>query len=254
MTIPRTPSFSLNGKTALVTGASKGIGRASAIALAAQGAHVICVSRGKAALDQICEEISALGYSAQGLVADMSSIEDIVNKIGAIPKIDILVNNAGTNIPEPFIDVSEQNFDQLLQLNVKGCFFVAQKVAEKMVQNKQGGSIINMSSQMGHIGATDRTVYCLTKHAIEGLTKAMSVELAPNAIRVNSICPTFIKTPMTEAFFNSETFQKETLTKIPLGHVGDVEDIMGAVIYLASDASRLVTGSSHKVDGGWTAQ
>jgi len=254
MTLPTTPSFSLHSKVALVTAASKGIGRAAAIALAAQGAHVICVSRGKQALDEVCAEIKSLGQTAEGLVADMTSMKDIVDKIGILPKVDILVNNAGTNIPEPFIDVSEQNFDQLVQLNIKGCFFVAQQVAAKMLANKQGGSIINMSSQMGHIGAAQRTVYCMTKHAIEGLTKAMAVELAPNGIRVNSICPTFIKTPMTELFFDSEAFQKETLTKIPLGHVGDVEDIMGAIIYLASGASRLVTGSSHKVDGGWTAQ
>jgi len=254
MTLPTTPSFSLSGKIALVTGASKGIGRASAIALAEQGAHVICVSRGKEALDKVCNEIQSLGQTSQALIADMTSIKDIKDKIGSLPKVDILVNNAGTNIPEPFINVSEQNFDDLVQLNIKGCFFVAQIVAAKMLENKQGGSIINMSSQMGHIGATNRTVYCMTKHAIEGLTKAMAVELAPNAIRVNSICPTFIKTPMTENFFNSEEFKQETLTKIPLGHVGTVEDIMGAVIYLASNASRLVTGSSHKVDGGWTAQ
>lgn len=254
MTIPKTPSFSLNGKIALVTGASKGIGRAAALALAYQGAHVICVSRGKETLDEVCNEINSLGHSAEALVADMTSMSDIIKKIGNIPKIDVLVNNAGTNIPEPFIDVTEQNFDQLVQLNIKGCFFVAQQVANKMLENRQGGSIINMSSQMGHIGAAQRTVYCMTKHAIEGLTKAMAVELAPNAIRVNSICPTFIKTPMTELFFDSEDFQKETLTKIPLGHVGEVEDIMGVIIYLASNASRLVTGSSHKVDGGWTAQ
>jgi NAD(P)-dependent dehydrogenase (short-subunit alcohol dehydrogenase family) len=254
MTTPTTPSFSLHGKIALVTGASKGIGRAAALALAAQGAHVICVSRGQKALDEVCAEIEQMGQTAQSLLADMTSLQDIVKRIGALPKVDILVNNAGTNIPEPFVDVSEDHFDQLVQLNIKGCFFVAQQVADKMLANKQGGSIINMSSQMGHVGATNRTVYCMTKHAIEGLTKAMAVELAPNGIRVNSICPTFIKTPMTEAFFDSESFQKDTLTKIPLGHVGVVEDIMGAVIYLASDASRLVTGSSHKVDGGWTAQ
>ncbi len=254
MNIPSTPSFSLNGKIALVTGASKGIGRASALALAAQGAHVICVSRGQKALDEVCAEIQSMGQSAESLVADMSSIQDINEKIANLPKVDILVNNAGTNIPEPFVEVSEQNFDHLVQLNIKGCFFVAQHVAAIMIKNKQGGSIINMSSQMGHIGAANRTVYCLTKHSIEGLTKAMAVELAPQGIRVNSICPTFIKTPMTESFFDSEQFQTETLTKIPLGYVGEVEDIMGVVIYLASSASRLVTGSSHKVDGGWTAQ
>lgn len=254
MTIPTTPSFSLQGKTALVTGASKGIGRAAVLALAAQGAHVICVGRGQQALDEVCAEVKGLGQSVEALAADMSSMQDIAQKIGALPRVDILVNNAGTNIPEPFVEVTEEHFDQLVQLNIKGCFFVAQQVVSRMLANRQGGSIINMSSQMGHVGAIQRTVYCMTKHAIEGLSKAMAVELAADGIRVNTICPTFIKTPMTEPFFASDTFQQETLTKIPLGYVGDVEDIMGAVIYLASDASRMVTGSSMKVDGGWTAQ
>ncbi|UTW12004.1 SDR family NAD(P)-dependent oxidoreductase [Marinobacterium rhizophilum] len=253
MTIPTTPSFSLQGKIALVTGASKGIGRAAVLALAAQGAHVICVGRGQQALDEVCAEVKGLGQSAEALAADMSSMQDIAQKIGALPRVDILVNNAGTNIPEPFVEVTEEHFDQLVQLNVKGCFFVAQQVVSRMLANRQGGSIINMSSQMGHVGAIQRTVYCMTKHAIEGLSKAMAVELAADGIRVNTICPTFIKTPMTEPFFTSDSFKQDTLTKIPLGHVGDVEDIMGAVIYLASDASRMVTGSSMKVDGGWTA-
>ncbi|NHI02116.1 SDR family NAD(P)-dependent oxidoreductase [Oceanimonas sp. MB9] len=254
MSVPATPSFSLVGKIALITGASKGIGRAAALALANQGAHVVCVGRGREALDVLCEEIRQLGQSAEALEADMSSMRDIVDKIGGVPRIDILVNNAGTNIPEAFVDVTEAHFDQLVQLNIKGYFFVAQQVAAKMQAHGAGGSIINMSSQMGHVGAAQRTVYCMTKHAVEGLTKAMAVELAPHAIRVNSLCPTFIKTPMTEPFFASRAFQEDTLTKIPLGRVGTVEDIMGAVIYLASDASALVTGSSLKVDGGWTAQ
>lgn len=254
MTIPVTPSFSLQGKIALVTGASKGIGRAAALALAGQGAHVICVGRGRQSLDAVCAEIQAQGQSAEPLPADMSSMDDIIEKIGALPRVDVLVNNAGTNIPEPFVEVTEEHFDRLVQLNIKGCFFVAQQVISRMLENGRGGSIINMSSQMGHVGAAQRTVYCMSKHAIEGLTKAMAVELAADGIRVNTLCPTFIKTPMTEPFFASEAFQRDTLTKIPLGYVGDVEDIMGAVIYLASDASRLVTGSSLKVDGGWTAQ
>jgi NAD(P)-dependent dehydrogenase (short-subunit alcohol dehydrogenase family) len=214
---------------------------------------VICVARNQASLTAICEEITSIGGKAIPLAADVSSIQDIQVKIGSLARIDILVNNAGTNIPEPFAEVSEEHFDQLVQLNVKGAFFMAQLAAEKM-QAQGGGSIINMSSQMGHVGAANRTVYCMTKHAIEGLSKAMAVELAPKKIRVNTICPTFISTPMTQPFFESESFQQEVLTKIPLGIVGDVSDIMGAVVYLASDASRLVTGSSLKVDGGWTAQ
>lgn len=253
MSIPRTPSFSLQGKTALVTGASKGIGRAVAIALAEQGAEVICVARNQESLTLICEEIASIGGKATPLIADVSSIQDIQLKIGTLAKIDILVNNAGTNIPEPFAEVSEEHFDQLVQLNVKGAFFMAQLAAEKM-QVLGGGSIINMSSQMGHVGAANRTVYCMTKHAIEGLSKAMAIELAPWKIRVNTLCPTFISTPMTQPFFESESFKQDVLTKIPLGIVGDVSDLMGAVVYLASDASRLVTGSSLKVDGGWTAQ
>lgn len=155
----------------------------------------------------------------------------------------MLVNNAGTNIPEPFADVTEDHFDQLVQLNIKGYFFVAQLVVKKMLEQGRGGSIIHMPSQMGHVGAAQRTAYCMTKHAIEGLTKAMAVELAPQGIRVNSLCPTYIQTPMTEPFFASRSFQKDTLTQIPLGRVGHVEDIMGTVLYLASDASGLVTGA-----------
>ncbi|WP_116472985.1 SDR family NAD(P)-dependent oxidoreductase [Zobellella maritima] len=253
MSIPRTPSFSLQDKTALVTGASKGIGRAIAIGLAEYGAEVICIARSQASLTSVCEEIASIGGKATPLVADVSSVQDIRLKVAALARIDILVNNAGTNIPEPFAEVSEEHFDQLVQLNVKGAFFMAQLAADKM-QAQGGGSIINMSSQMGHVGAANRTVYCMTKHAIEGLTKAMAVELAPQGIRVNTLCPTFISTPMTQPFFESESFQKDVLSKIPLGMVGDVSDLMGAIVYLASDASRLVTGSSLKVDGGWTAQ
>jgi len=171
-----------------------------------------------------------------------------------LEQIDILVNNAGTNVPEPFLEVSEENLDRMLAVNVKGVFLVAQAAARRMVERGEGGSIINISSQMGHVGAPRRTVYCATKHAVEGLTKAMAVELAPHNVRVNSVAPTFVETPMSKPFLEEETFREDTLSRIPLGRLGQVEDVAGAVLFLASPAAGLITGASLLVDGGWTAQ
>jgi NAD(P)-dependent dehydrogenase (short-subunit alcohol dehydrogenase family) len=171
-----------------------------------------------------------------------------------LKQIDVLVNNAGTNVPEPFLEVSEENLDRVLAVNVKGVFLVAQSAARRMVEHGEGGSIINVSSQMGHVGAPRRTVYCATKHAVEGLTKAMAVELAPHNVRVNSVAPTFVETPMTKPFLEDETFRENTLSQIPLGRFGRVEDVTGAVVFLASPAAGLITGASLLVDGGWTAQ
>jgi NAD(P)-dependent dehydrogenase (short-subunit alcohol dehydrogenase family) len=169
-------------------------------------------------------------------------------------QVDILVNNAGTNVPEPFLEVSEDNLDRMLAVNVKGVFLVAQAAARRMVERGEGGSIINISSQMGHVGAPRRTVYCATKHAVEGLTKAMAVELAPHKVRVNSVAPTFVETPMTKPLLEDETLREDTLSRIPLGRLGRVEDVTGAVLFLASPAAGLITGASLLVDGGWTAQ
>ena len=184
-------------------------------------------------------------------VTDSRQVEEVVN---SLERIHVLVNNAGTNVPEPFLEVSEENLDKMLAINVKGVFLVAQAAARHMVERGESGSIINISSQMGHVGAPRRTVYCATKQAVEGLTKAMAVELAPHNVRVPSVAPTFVETPMTKPFLEEETFREDTLSRIPLGRLGQVEDVMGAVVFLASSAAGLTTGTSLLVDGSWTAQ
>ena len=190
----------------------------------------------------------------QSAVCDVTDSRQVEEAVDFLEQVDILVNNAGTNVPEPFLEVSEDNLDRMLAVNVKGVFLVAQAAARCMVERGEGGSIINISSQMGHVGAPRRTVYCATKHAVEGLTKAMAVELAPHNVRVNSVAPTFVETPMTEPFLENETFREDTLSRIPLGRLGRVEDVTGAVLFLASPAAGLITGASLLVDGGWTAQ
>lgn len=249
----KTPEMRLDGKVAVVTGAGRGLGRACACALGGAGAEVVLISRTLSDLETVAAEIEAEGGAARPLVCDVSNLGDITDKIGGLEQIDILVNNAGTNAPEPFTEVSEANYDKIMDLNVKSAVFVAQAAAQKMLAQGTGGSIIHMSSQMGHVGAATRTIYCASKHAIEGLTKAMGVELAPHNIRVNSIGPTFILTPMTAPYFENPEFKSDTLSRIPMGELGRLEDIMGAVVFLASPASALITGSSIVIDGGWTA-
>lgn len=190
----------------------------------------------------------------QSAVCDVTDSRQVEEAVDFLEQVDILVNNAGTNVPEPFLEVSEDNLDRMLAVNVKGVFLVAQAAARCMVERGEGGSIINISSQMGHVGAPRRTVYCATKHAVEGLTKAMAVELAPHKVRVNSVAPTFVETPMTKPLLEDETLREDTLSRIPLGRLGRVEDVTGAVLFLASPAAGLITGASLLVDGGWTAQ
>jgi NAD(P)-dependent dehydrogenase (short-subunit alcohol dehydrogenase family) len=190
----------------------------------------------------------------QSAVCDVTDSRQVEEAVDFLEQVDILVNNAGTNVPEPFLEVSEDNLDRMLAVNVKGVFLVAQAAARRMVERGEGGSIINISSQMGHVGASRRTVYCATKHAVEGLTKAMAVELAPHKVRVNSVAPTFVETPMTKPLLEDETLREDTLSRIPLGRLGRVEDVTGAVLFLASPAAGLITGASLLVDGGWTAQ
>lgn len=249
----KTPEMRLDGKVAVVTGAGRGLGKACAVALAGARADVVLISRTLSDLEAVAAEIVAEGGSARPLICDVSDLGDITAKIGGLERIDILVNNAGTNAPEPFTEVSEANYDKIMDLNVKSAVFVAQAAAQKMIAQGNGGSIIHMSSQMGHVGAPTRTIYCASKHAIEGLTKAMGVELAPHKIRVNSIGPTFILTPMTAPYFENPDFKADVLGRIPMGELGRLEDIMGAVVFLASPASALITGSSIVIDGGWTA-
>jgi NAD(P)-dependent dehydrogenase (short-subunit alcohol dehydrogenase family) len=248
-----TPSMRLDGMVGVVTGAGRGLGRACAIALADAGAEVALVSRTHSELQALAGEIAARGGKARAVPCDILDTEQVRERIEALERIDILVNNAGGNIPEPFVEVSEEHLDRILTLNVRAAFLVAQSAARRMIAGGRGGSVIHMSSQMGHVGAPNRTVYCMTKHAIEGLSKAMAVELAPHRIRVNAIGPTFVLTPMTRPFFERKAFRNDTLGRIPLGHLAELEDIMGAVVFLASPAAAMITGASLTIDGGWTA-
>ena len=250
----RAPSLRLDGQVAVVTGAGRGIGRGCAIALAEAGADVTLMARSRSELEETAREVGATGQNVQPIVCDVTDSRQVEEVVGFLEEVDILVNNAGTNVPEPFLEVSEKSLDEMLAVNVKGVFLVAQAAARNMVERGESGSIVNISSQMGHVGAPRRTVYCATKHAVEGLTKAMAVELAPHNVRVNSVAPTFVETPMTKPFLENETFRVDTLSRIPLGRLGRVEDVTGAVLFLASPAAGLITGASLLVDGGWTAQ
>lgn len=251
-------AFRLDGKTALVTGAGRGIGRAVALALAAAGAELVLVSRTVSQLEEVAGEIAQQGGRARALPLDVTESAAARDAVAGLGRLDILINNAGVNRPQPFLEVDEETLDRLLTLNVRAAFVVAQAAARRMVAatgaRAGGGVIVNMSSQMGHVGSErDRTVYVMTKHALEGLTKAMAVELAPKGVRVVSIAPTFIDTPLIQPFFDDPTFRKWVLDHIPLGRLGTVEEVASAVVFLASPAAGLVTGSSLLVDGGWTA-
>ena len=244
----------LDGRRALVTGAGRGIGLACAQALAAAGAEVTLLSRTRSELERAASDIEAGGGQADVLVCDCTDEAAVAEVLGGAPGYwDVLVNNAGTNRPQSFLEVTREAFEAVMRINVTGAFFVAQTVAAKMAGAGEGGSIVNMSSQMGHVGGARRSVYCTSKHAVEGMTKAMAIDLAPHRIRVNSVCPTFVLTPMTAPYFSDAAFLTDTLGRIPLGRLAEVEDVTGAVVFLASDASAMITGSAIKVDGGWTA-
>jgi len=252
--IATAPSFRLDGKRALVTGGGRGLGLAAAGALADAGAHVTLAARTAAEIEGAASAIRARGQKADALVLDVTDLAVMQRTIAQAEPFNILINNAGTNRPKPLVDVTIDDFDAIMGLNVRSAYFVAQAVARRLLDAKQSGSIINISSQMGHVGAARRTVYCASKHAMEGFTKAMAIELAPHNIRVNSVGPTFIETPLTRPFFENPAFKAEVLSKIKLGRLGQLDEVTGAIVFLASEASSLITGSALVVDGGWTAE
>ena len=250
MTLPKTPSFRLDGKRAIITGAGRGIGLAAAKALADAGAEVTLVARTAAEIDAAATEI---GQRACGVTLDVLDMDNVRKFFDTRPAFHILVNNAGTNRPKPMWEVDEADFDAVYDLNVKSAFFVAQACARRMISEGASGSLIHMSSQMGHVGGPNRSLYCGSKWAMEGMNKAFALDLASHGIRSNTISPTFIETPMTAPFFEDKAFKSDVLKKIKLGRLGQVEDVMGAVVFLASEASALMTGTSMIIDGGWTA-
>ena len=254
MNLPQTPTFSLANKNALVVGASSGIGLACAVALADYGAKVTLAARRTKNIKELAEKLNDKGCDASILDLDISNLENIEQNLLSKGPYDVLVNSAGIAKHSLSKNTKVSDFDEVLNVNLKGAFFLTRTVANQLLKDKKSGSLINISSQMGIVGGLERSVYCASKHAVEGFTKAMAIEYGPYGIRINTICPTFILTDLTRPTFEDAKKRKWIEEKIKLGRVGKVEDIMGAVIYLASDASSLVTGSALMVDGGWTAE
>lgn len=254
MNLPQTPSFSLANKNALVVGGSSGIGLACAVALADYGARVTLAARRTKNIKELAEKLNKKGCDASILDLDISDLENIEENLLSKGPYDVLVNSAGIAKHSLSKNTNVSDFDEVLNVNLKGAFFLTRTVANQLLKDKKSGSLINISSQMGIVGGLERSVYCASKHAVEGFTKAMAIEYGPYGIRINTICPTFILTELTRSTFEDAKKRKWIEEKIKLGRVGKVEDIMGAVIYLASDASSLVTGSALMVDGGWTAE
>lgn len=253
MTLPRTPSFRLDGRRALVAGASSGIGAACAVALGEAGAEVTLLARNAAKLDALAAEMTEAGMTVQTLAIDVSDIGATEAAISENGPFDVLVNSAGTARHSAATETTADDFDAVCDLNIKGAYFLTRAVAKGLIDAGKQGSLINISSQMAHVGGIDRAVYAATKHAVEGFTKSMAIEWGQHGIRVNTICPTFIRTALTAPTFANPERAKWIEDKIKLGRIGEVEDIMGGVVYLACDASSLVTGTSLLIDGGWTA-
>lgn len=250
--LPQPPSFSLKGKRALVTGAGRGIGLAAATALADAGAHVVLVARTQEEIEAAAAAIRDKGGSAEALQMDIVDSNSVRSFVGSVRPFNILVNNAGTNRPQPFLEYKIEDADYLFILNVRAAFVMAQAIAKRMVETKTRGSLIHVSSQMAFVAGPDRSVYSATKSALEGLSRGIALELAPYGIRSNTICPTFVETPMAAGFLRDAKLRNHVLSKIKLGRLGQVEDLMGAFVYLASDASSLMTGTHMVIDGGWT--
>jgi NAD(P)-dependent dehydrogenase (short-subunit alcohol dehydrogenase family) len=256
--LPPGPNFRVDGRRALVTGGSSGIGLAAAVALARAGARVTIAARRSGALAAACAALQAEGLACDSLVLDVTDSKAVDVALDTCldaenAPFDILVNNAGMNRPKPLVELDDADIDAVLELNVKAAFYVARAFARRLVASGAGGSIINVSSQMGHVGSPLRTLYCASKHALEGMTKALAWELGKAAIRVNTLCPTFIETPMTASMFDAPGFRQWVEERIALGRVGSMHEVMGAIVFLASDASSLMTGSALMLDGGWSA-
>lgn len=253
-TLPRTPSFRLDGKRALITGASSGIGLGCAAALAEAGAHVVCAARSADRLAGAVAAIQAAGGRAEALSVDQGDLDALTAALKAQEPFDVVLNSAGLARHGPALDTTPQDFDAVMNINLRGAYFLSVGAAQGMIQAGKPGSIIHISSQMGHVGGIDRAVYCASKHALEGMVRAMAIEWGPHRVRINTICPTFIRTPLAEQTLQNPERRAWIENKIKLGRVGEIEDIMGAAVYLASEASALVTGTSMLIDGGWTAE
>lgn len=251
--LPRPPSFRLDGRRALVSGATSGIGLGCAVALAEAGAEITLVARNEEKLNETAAQFESEGWSVKVLPLDVADVDAVETAVAENGPFDVLVNSAGMARHSQVIETKVEDFDAVMSLNLRGAYFLTRAVAKGLLEAGKSGSLINISSQMGYVGAVDRAVYCASKHAVEGFTKAMAIEFGPHQIRVNTICPTFIRTPLIEQTMKNPERLRWVEEKIKLGRVGEVEDIMGAIIYLASDASALVTGSAQLVDGGWTA-
>ena len=251
MKLPRTPSLRLDGRRALVTGASSGIGLGAACALAEAGAHVVCAARRADVLDEAVEAMRAEGWSAEAQPLDVADVEAV--RAACAEPFDAVVNSAGLARHAPSLETEPDDFDTVANVNLRGAYFLSQATARAAKAAGRSLSIVHVSSQMAHVGGVDRAVYCATKWGLEGMTKAMAIEWGAHGIRINTVCPTFVRTPLTEATFENPERRAWVESKIKLGRVADVEDVMGAVLYLAGDASAMVTGTSLLVDGGWTA-
>lgn len=251
--LPFTPSFRLDGRRALVVGAGRGIGAAAACALAEAGAEVTLAARSSSELEAVASVVRHRGGSARVATLDVTDAQAVGHCMAEIGPWDVVVNSAGTNRPARLTETSDQDLQYVLDLNVRCAMVVTREAARGMIDAGRGGSIINVSSQMGHVGGPKRAVYCATKHALEGMTKALAWELGPHGIRVNTVCPTFIETAMTAPMLADPAFAEQVRTCIALGRLGRLDDVMGAFVFLASDASALVTGTALMVDGGWTA-